>query len=65
MSLFSAVPQDYKSDKKIEPKKMAPCGHTAEQAAWLGCTEKVCRGYDEMATKQYQAWVAAGRPGVK
>lgn len=32
-----------------------PCGHSAEQAAWLGCTEAECRPDDARISAEYFA----------
>jgi hypothetical protein len=64
MVLFSVVPSNFPGSKKAEEKvtDFLPCGHTQKQASWLGCANGVCRSVDEAITKDYRAWVAAGRP---
>lgn len=42
--------------------RFLPCGHTVEQGAWLGCTERACRERDEAISERYKQWVRAGKP---
>lgn len=38
-----------------------PCGHSRQQAAWLGCTEEECRPLDEKIARQVQAQANIGK----